>query len=82
MVDHFDGDSTVLGFVEGTPGVAVEGRLGENLSQRHKDTEKSSRPERRRPRRHQHLIARQVWQLGNSAKKCVNTRDPSDKNNK
>ncbi len=56
--------------------------FGKSLSQRHKDTEKSSRPERRRPRRHQHLIARQVWQLGNSAKKCVNTRDPSDKNNK
>ena len=39
MVDHFDGDSTVLGFVEGKAGVAVEGRLGESLSQRHKDTE-------------------------------------------
>ena len=30
-------------------------RLGESLSRRHKDTEKTSRPERRRPRRHQHL---------------------------
>jgi hypothetical protein len=40
------------------------------------DTEESSRPERRRPRRHQNLRARQVWQLRNSAKKCVNTRDP------
>ena len=38
-LDHFDRDSTVLGFVEGTTGVAVEGRLGESLSQRHKDTE-------------------------------------------
>ena len=28
-------------------------RLGESLSRRHKDTEKTSRPERRRPRRHQ-----------------------------
>ncbi len=28
MVDHLDGDSTVLGFVEGTAGVAVEGRQG------------------------------------------------------
>ena len=36
MVDHFDGDSTDLGFVEGTAGVAVQGRLGESLSQRHK----------------------------------------------
>ena len=32
-------------------------RLGESLSRSHKDAEKSSRPERRRPRRHQHLIA-------------------------
>jgi hypothetical protein len=48
-------------------------RLGERLSRRHKDTEKSSRPERRCPRRHQHLRERQVWLLGDSAKKCVNT---------
>jgi hypothetical protein len=27
------------------------------LARRHKDTEKTSRPERRRPRRHQHFIA-------------------------
>ena len=27
MVDHFDGDSSVLGFVEGTAGVAVEDGL-------------------------------------------------------
>ena len=32
-------------------------RLGESLSRRHQDTEKSSRPERRRPRRHQQLSA-------------------------
>jgi len=51
VVDHFDGDSTVLGFVEGTVGVAVEGRPGESLSRSHQDAEKSSRPERRRPRR-------------------------------
>ena len=30
-------------------------RLGESLSQRHKDTEKSSCSERRRPRRHHRL---------------------------
>jgi hypothetical protein len=28
---------------------------GASLSRRHQDTEKSSRPERRRPRRHQHI---------------------------
>ena len=51
-IDHFDGDSTVLGFVEGTAGVAVEGRLEESLSQSHKDAEKSSCPPRcRRPLR-------------------------------
>ena len=27
VVDHFDGDAAVLGFVEGTAGVAVEGGL-------------------------------------------------------
>ncbi len=143
MVDHFDGDSTVLGFVEGTAGVAVEGRLGESLSQRHKDTEarkaragfrfvgtprSSSAPllsdangkldplpatSLRLPRstacHGDHLRGRpswrkpltetprhgenfspgtpasssasapysktSVWQLGNTAKKCVNTRD-------
>ena len=80
MVDHFDGDSTVLGFVEGKAGVAVEGRLGESLSQRHQDTEKTSRPERRRPRRHQHLTARQVY--GNSETRLKNASirgtDPSE----
>jgi hypothetical protein len=33
------------------------------LSRRHKDTKKSSRPERRRPRRHQDLIAMTLRQL-------------------
>ena len=36
---------------------------GASLSRRHQDTEKSSRPERRRPRRHQHLIAMTLRQL-------------------
>ncbi len=62
MVDHFDGDSTVLGFVEGAAGVAVEGRQG-NLSRRHKDTEKSSCSERRRPRRHHQLSAMTIQKL-------------------
>ncbi len=41
-------------------------RLGESLSRRHGDTEKSSRSERRRPRRHQQLSLRGLY--GNSAK--------------
>jgi hypothetical protein len=36
---------------------------GASLSRRHQDTEKSSRPERRRPRRHQRLIAITLRQL-------------------
>jgi hypothetical protein len=47
-------------------------RLGESLSRRHKDTEKSSRPERRRPRRHQHLIAMRLQQPRQT--QCVKTR--------
>jgi hypothetical protein len=46
VVDHFDGDSTVLGFVEGTPSVAVEGRLGESLSRGQQDAEKTYSPAR------------------------------------
>ena len=37
-------------------------RLGESLSRRHKDTEKSSCSERRRPRRHQQISAMTVRQ--------------------
>jgi hypothetical protein len=41
------------------------------LSRRHKDTKKNSLPERRRPRRHQHLIAMTLRQLcQTSASKC------------
>jgi len=46
VVDHFDGDPTVLGVVEGTPGVAVEGRLGESLSRSQQDAEKTYSPAR------------------------------------
>ncbi len=38
-------------------------RLGESLSRRHKDTEKSSCSERRRPRRHQQLSAMTLRKL-------------------
>jgi len=38
-------------------------RLGESLSRRHGDTEKSFRSERRRPRRHQQLSARTLRKL-------------------
>jgi hypothetical protein len=37
-------------------------RFGESLSRRHNDAEKISRPERRRPRRHQHFIAMRLQQ--------------------
>ena len=71
MVNHFDGDSTVLGFVEGAAGVAVEGRRG-SLSRRHKATEKTSRPERRRPRRHHRLSAMTLRKLRET--QCVKIR--------
>ena len=55
-------------------------RLGESLSRRHQDTEKTSRPEHRRPLRHQHLTARQVY--GNSETRLKNASirgtDPSE----
>ena len=40
MVGHFDGDSTVLGFVEGTAGVAVEGRQGRASTETQRHGEK------------------------------------------
>jgi hypothetical protein len=47
-------------------------RLGASLSRRHQDTEKSSRSERRRPRRHQQLFAMTLRQLRQT--QCVKTR--------
>jgi hypothetical protein len=47
-------------------------RLGESLSLSHQDTEISSRPERRRPRRHQQLSAMTLRQLRET--QCVKTR--------
>jgi len=40
VLDHFDGDSTVLGFVEGVAGVAVEGRQGKPLTETQRHGEK------------------------------------------
>ena len=45
---------------------------GESLSRRHQDTEKSSQPERRRPRRHQQLTAMTLRQLHQT--QCVKMR--------
>jgi len=45
---------------------------GASLSRRHQDTEKSSRPERRRPRRHQQLSAMTLRQLCET--QCVKMR--------
>ncbi len=47
-------------------------RLGESLSRSHQDTEKNSRPDRRRPRRHQQLIAMTLPQLRETH--CVKMR--------
>ena len=47
-------------------------RLGESLSRSHQESEKSFRPERRRPRRHQHLIARKLQQPRQT--QCVKMR--------
>jgi hypothetical protein len=46
-----------------TPGHFYHIACGASLSRRHQDTEKTSRPERRRPRRHQQLIAMTLRQL-------------------
>ena len=46
----------------------------QNLSQSHQDAEKSSRPERRRPRRHQQLSAMTLRQLRQT--QCVRMRSP------
>ena len=45
---------------------------GASLSRRHQDTEKSSQPERRRPRRHQQLSAMTLRQLRET--QCVKMR--------
>ena len=50
----------------------VVARLGASLSRRHQDAEKSSRSERRRPRRHQHFIAMRLQQPRQTQR--VNTR--------
>ena len=47
-------------------------RLGESLSRRRQDAEKSSRSERRRPRWHQQLFAMTLRQLRET--QCVKTR--------
>jgi hypothetical protein len=48
-------------------------RLGESLSQSHQDAEKISRPERRRPRRHQQFSAMTPRQFRQTH--CVKIRD-------